>query len=40
LINGKVWCNDWHADSYIPNNFGEDNCVADLPLVDSPVAVK
>ena len=36
LINGKVWCNYWHADAYIPNIFGEDNCIADLPLVESP----
>ena len=36
LINGKVWCNDWHADGYVPNVFGEDNCVASLPLLDSP----
>jgi len=38
LINGKVWCNDWHADGYVPNIFGEDNCVANLPLVDGPPA--
>ncbi|MFL7869758.1 MAG: isoamylase early set domain-containing protein [Anaerolineales bacterium] len=36
LINGKVWCNDWHADAYIPNSFGEENCIADLPLMESP----
>jgi len=38
LINGKIWCNDWHADGYVPNIFGEDNCVANLPLVDGPPA--
>jgi hypothetical protein len=35
LINGKVWCNDWHADTYVPNNFGADNCVLNLPLPDN-----
>ena len=40
LINGKVWCNDWHADAYVPNIFGEDNCVANLLLVESPTARK
>jgi len=38
LINGKVWCNDWHADAYVPNVFGEENGIADLPLVESPRA--
>jgi hypothetical protein len=33
LINGKVWCNDWHADTYIPNLFGDENCVVRLPAV-------
>jgi hypothetical protein len=40
LVNGKVWCNDWHADAYIPNIFGDNNCVASLPLVESPVVEK
>lgn len=40
LINGKVWCNDWHADGYVPNIFGEENCIAALPLVESPAAEK
>ena len=40
LINGKVWCNDWRADAYVPNVFGEDNCVASLPLVESPAKGK
>lgn len=40
LINGKVWCNDWHADAYVPNIFGEDNCVANLPLAESPAGEK
>jgi hypothetical protein len=40
LINGKVWCNDWHADAYVPNIFGDDNCVANLPLVKSPAKAK
>lgn len=31
LINGKVWCNDWHADNYVRNSYGSDNCVIELP---------
>jgi len=31
LINGKVWCNDWNADGYITNEFGEDNCIVTTP---------
>ena len=27
LINGQQWCNDWHAEAYAPNGFGEDNCI-------------
>jgi len=32
LINGKIWQNDWHADTYVPNSYGSDNCVIALPL--------
>lgn len=38
LINGKVWCNDWHADSYVPNGFGNDNCVVSIPGIDTQPA--
>jgi 1,4-alpha-glucan branching enzyme len=31
LVNGEQWCNDWHADAYIPNDFGIDNCVVVTP---------
>jgi 1,4-alpha-glucan branching enzyme len=34
LVNDSTWCNDWHADAYIPNGFGEENCVARLPRPD------
>ncbi len=27
LINGTEWCNDWRADSYMPNELGGDNSV-------------
>ncbi len=27
LVNGEHWCNDWHADAYVPSSLGEDNCV-------------
>jgi hypothetical protein len=35
LINGQVWCNDWHADAYVQNIFDEDNCVVNLPLAEN-----
>jgi hypothetical protein len=33
LVNGEHWCNDWYADAYVPNGFGEDNCVAIAPAL-------
>lgn len=27
VVNGNHWLNDWQADDYVANNFGEDNCV-------------
>lgn len=31
LVNGEQWCNDWHADAYVPNGWGEDNCIVVTP---------
>ena len=31
LINGEHWCNDSEADSYIPNEYGAENCVVKTP---------
>ena len=31
LVNDEDWCNDWDADSYVPGNLGEDNCVVMTP---------
>jgi hypothetical protein len=31
LVNGEHWCNDWHADAYVPGDLGEDNCVVVTP---------
>jgi 1,4-alpha-glucan branching enzyme len=31
LVNEEVWCNDWAADAYVPNEFGRDNCVVETP---------
>ena len=31
LVNGEHWCNDWHADAYVPSGPGEDNCVVVTP---------
>lgn len=33
LINSQHWCNDWEADEYTPNTFGEDNCVVVAPEI-------
>ena len=30
LIDANRWENDWFADKYIPNEFGEDNSVVSL----------
>ncbi|HIC89977.1 MAG TPA: glycoside hydrolase family 13 [Anaerolineae bacterium] len=27
LVNGTEWHNDWHADEYVPNEYGGDNSV-------------
>ena len=27
VINGERWCNDWHADAYVPNVFGSEDSV-------------
>jgi hypothetical protein len=32
FLNGEQWLNEWDADGYIKNEFGEDNCVLHLPL--------
>jgi hypothetical protein len=32
VINSTDWYNDWHADGYVPNNTGSDNCLLRLPL--------
>jgi 1,4-alpha-glucan branching enzyme len=31
LVGGEHWCNDWHADAYVPNDLGEENCVVVTP---------
>lgn len=31
LVDGEHWHNDWHADAYVPNGFGEDNGVVVTP---------
>lgn len=30
LANGEYWFNDESADSYVPSDYGEDNCVVIL----------
>ena len=31
LVDGERWHNDWQADAYVPNGFGEDNGVVVTP---------
>jgi 1,4-alpha-glucan branching enzyme len=33
LIDGVRWENDWTADRYVPNGFGTDDSVVDVPAV-------
>lgn len=48
VINGEHWYNDWHADAYVPNGLGEDNCVvftltgdmSDTGMIDIPVGAQ
>ena len=35
LVNGEQWCNDWHADGYVPSGFDGDNCVVVAPTAAS-----
>lgn len=34
LLDGGRWENDWAADSYVPNGFGEEDSVVDLTTVN------
>ena len=36
LVNGELWCNDWHADAYVIGGFGADNFVVMTPSGNSP----
>lgn len=31
LVNGEHWENDWHADAYVPNDYGGDDSLLELP---------
>jgi hypothetical protein len=31
LVNREHWFNDWHADAYGTNDYGEDNCIVATP---------
>lgn len=35
LVDGERWCNEWHADAYVPNAMGVDNCVVVTPSAGS-----
>lgn len=34
LIDGSVWENDWAADGYVPNGFGDDDSIVDLTALE------
>ena len=34
LLNDGYWCNDWAADEYTSNKYGEDNCVVITPEIN------
>jgi hypothetical protein len=36
LLDGERWENDWDADRYEPNDFGGDDSVVDLTVLDPP----
>ena len=31
FVDDQYWCNDWHADAYVPGGHGEDNGVVNAP---------
>jgi CHAD domain-containing protein len=33
LLDGHRWENDWDADAYVPNGFGDDDSVVDLTVL-------
>jgi 1,4-alpha-glucan branching enzyme len=35
LIDGVHWENDWNADEYVPNDYGSDDSVVEVPSVDA-----
>ena len=34
LLDGHRWENDWHADAYVPNEYGGDDSVIDLVAIE------
>jgi hypothetical protein len=34
LLDGHRWENDWAADAYVPNEFGGDDSMVDLTVVE------
>ena len=30
LVDGARWCNDWQADGYVSNQFGQDNSLVEI----------
>lgn len=39
LLDDQRWENDWAADAYVPNAFGEDDSVVDLTAFPDEVSI-
>jgi hypothetical protein len=37
LLDGERWANDWQADDYVANNYGSDDSVVVIGVVDADV---
>lgn len=35
ILDGQRWENDWAPDGYVPNDFGVDDSVVDLTVIDA-----
>jgi hypothetical protein len=40
LLDGHRWENDWAADAYVPNEFGGDDSMVDLTVIEDSPPVK
>jgi len=40
LLDGHRWENDWAADAYVPNEFGGDDSMVDLTVIEDSPPIK